>query len=78
MQETIKIASKKHPQGWVLISASDFDPKSHRVFDPERKKAEDNAAPLLKLAADHVAAQEAIAAAVQEAAPQIPVKKNRK
>ena len=33
MVDTLKIKSDKHPQGWVLINAEDYDPAKHRRLD---------------------------------------------
>lgn len=36
MSQTIPVKSDKHPQGWVLISADDFNPSKHeRVKVPD-------------------------------------------
>lgn len=32
MKPTMKIASTKHPQGWVLIDMEAFDPKVHQEY----------------------------------------------
>lgn len=37
MKPTIKIASTKHPQGWVLLDEDAFDPAVHQEYHlPER------------------------------------------
>ena len=30
---TVKIASKTHPSGYIIINESDFDPAFHALFD---------------------------------------------
>ena len=30
--EVVKVKSKKHPQGWILMNAADFVPGIHEVW----------------------------------------------